>query len=464
MDAPLVMAVLAGALAGFAASALPGLHVNGLALACLALAPAAGEPGAAFLVGALAASPFGLAVGATFLGAASDDEALSSIPALALAAEGRPIEAVARQAWGALLGVALAIPLALAAAPWLARAAPLLAAAMAWILLGVIALLVLTEKRRLPTRRAWVVVPWPHGAREIRGRWRAGRVGRRRVEDPHGVLAHAAEGDRVRVFVESHWEAGPLSRAAGMGAALVVIVLAGALGWAAFRLGARSPLGWPATPLLPLLAGLFAVPELVAALRARGRRVRSAWRAPEVRTRELARDAAPGAFVSSLLGLVPGVSASHASLLAPASRTPEQALTRLAAVNGGAVAFTLLAWDALGKARSGALVAAQQYAPPMRFLDAAPLMLAAALGACVLARVASRPLARASMRLSPRAFAAGGLTLLVVATALFTGALGLAILAVAALVGTLPRRWGVRRSHAMGVILVPALMRAWGIG
>ncbi|HVM44705.1 MAG TPA: hypothetical protein VM582_02125, partial [Candidatus Thermoplasmatota archaeon] len=68
MDLALLSAALAGALAGVVASALPGVHVNLLAVALLAFAPDAGSAGALFLVAALAASPFGLALSATFLG------------------------------------------------------------------------------------------------------------------------------------------------------------------------------------------------------------------------------------------------------------------------------------------------------------------------------------------------------------------------------------------------------------
>ena len=470
MDAAVAAAALAGAVAGLAASAVPGLHVNALSVAALALAPSAGAPGVAFLVGALAASPFGLAVTGTLVGATGEDDALQALPAQRLAREGRAAEAVALQAWGALAGLLLAVPLAALAQPALRWLAPRLPDALPWLLALVVALLVAAERRRLPLARVLVVVPWRQGTRRVAGAKRGGRVGRRRVLDPHGLLADAPEGARVEVRCEPRWEE---RRAGGRLAALALLALSGLLGLAAFRLGARSPLGLPASPLLPLLAGLFALPELAAMLRARrAPRVRAALRAPRVRLRDLARAAAPGAAASALLGLVPGVSASHAALLAPRARAPEDRLVRLAAVNGGAVVFTLLAWHALGKARSGALVAAQAWAPPAPWragaapppavLEEAALALAAALAACLLARGLALPAARALGR-TPRAWAAGALAVVVAMTALTTGALGLAELAVAGLVGELPRRWGLRRGHLMGVILVPSLLRAWGL-
>ena len=449
----LIGCALAGALVGVFASALPGLHVNLLAVALLALAPDAGEPGAAFLVAALAASPFGLALSATFLGGPGDDAALSALPAYELVREGRVREAVALQGWGALLGILLALPLALVARALLVPLAPRIAAAMPWLLLVILLALALSEPRRFPVHPRWMVVPWPARRRRYHSD----------MLDPYGL----AEG-RPEVDAERVWSLGPWSAAAGKLAALAMLLLSGALGLAAFRLGAASPFGWPSSVLLPLLAGLFALPSLVPLALAPPRRRRFALRTPRARLRELAASAWPGAAASVVLGLAPGVSASHAALLTPPAHTSERALVRLAAVNGGAIVFTLLAWHALDKARSGALVAAEVFAPvpawptwtptPPILLEAA-LVVGAALVALLLARAASTGLARAPAR----PLAVAGLVLLVASVVLFNGALGLAILLSAGLVGALPARLGVRRSHAMGVILVPALLRAWGL-
>ena len=423
----LVALTLAGAVAGFVASILPGLHVNLLAVALLAVG--IGPEGAPFLVAALAASPFGLALSSTFLAGPAEDSALSSLPATQLAREGRAREAVALQAWGALAGILLALPLALLARAVLVPVAPHLARAMPWLLLAVIAALVLTETRKLPVHPERIATPW---------------------------------GTHVE------WHEGRLSGLAGKAAALFILLLSGALGLAAFRLGAASPFGWPSSTLLPLLAGLFALPSLVTSLTALPTRVRAVLRTPRLRIGALFGATAPGAAAAVSLGLIPGVSGSHAALLAPNAGTPERSLMRLAAVNGAAVVFTLLAWHALGKARAGALVAAQQVAPVVPWTTWAPssallregaMVVFAALVGCALARVASRGVARVPQR----ALAWGGLGLLATSVLVFNGWVGLLVLATAGCVGALPAMWGIRRSHAMGVILVPATLRAWGL-
>lgn len=405
---------LAGACAGLVAGAVPGFHVNALAAVSLAAVPVGGEAGVAFLVAAFAASPFGLALSSPFLGGTTEDAALQGLPATQLAREGRAVEAVALQAWGAFFGIMAALPLAFVARAALVAAAPSLSRWMPWLLLAIVAALVLSERASREAAR------W---ARRLR--------------------------------------------------ALFVLGLAGALGLAAFRLGASSPLGLPASPLLPLLAGLFAAPALVTMLAERRRFPRARMRAARPLRGELSRAAWPGALVSSLIGVAPGVSASHASLLLPRAASPEQGLARLAAVNGGAVVFTLLAWHALGKARSGVLVAADAWAPrvswrlgaapPPEVLSEAALVVLAAGVAALLARAISTPLCASVSRASPRRVARVGLAVLVACVAAFTGALGLVELGVACAIGWLPMRWGLRRSHLMGVVLVPALLRAWGL-
>jgi len=53
---------------------------------------------------------------------------------------------------------------------------------------------------------------------------------------------------------------------------------------------------------------------------------------------------------------------------------------------------------------------------------------------------------------------AGTITLIVVLVFLFTGPMGLFILFVATCIGLIPVHWGVRRSHCMGVLLIPIIL------
>lgn len=427
MDAGVALLALAGGAAGLVATALPGAHVNLLALL-------AADLGAPFLVGALAGAPFGLALSGTLLGVGEDP----ALPAHALAREGRAAEAVALQAWGAFAGLCLALALATLLSPLARAGAPLLLRAAPWLAAAACALLVLTEPARPRVHPRLVAAPWG----SIRARAAS-------VHDPHGIYAGEEWARAERV-----WHAGPLSRPAGMALALLVLLLSGALGVVALRMGARSPLGLPASALLPLLAGLFAAPVLLDALKA-GRAPRARLRAPRP-PRGWLRDIVPATLTSSLLGLAPGVSASHVALLAPRQRDPERRLLATGAVSGGAVAFTLLAWVALRKARAGALVVLPGAPPP--WLDLAAIALLAAGAACLLARRLTRPLANALARLPPRVPPLAGLAMLLGAVALTTGAWGLGVLAVAASIGALAARLGVRRGLCMGAILVPVLL------
>lgn len=480
-----------GALLGFAASLVPGVHVNTLAALALAAATAGllapGPAPALALVAAFAASAFAAPVAGAFLGAPSEESAAQALPAHRLLAEGRGAEASDLAALGTFGGLALGLALSAALRPvlgpplglyaWIERAMPVL-------LLAIALAIVLSEKKRVPYRRAFRV--WPFGEARLVGvlqreapeagpdgeprKARVSVVVRSRavpVVDPLGDLDAVSDGESVDLRGERLRVEGPASRALGIALGAVVLLLAGALGLLAFRLGARSPLGLPASPLLPLLAGLFGAPALLETLRERPARVRGqlvggakeAW--PRV-AGAVALGTAPGAGI----GLFPGLTAAHAGaagLALTPDRESERVLLVLGAANGAGVAFSLLAFTTLDRPRAGALLAAGHLEPARPFLLYAFVALAAACAGYFLARAVAVALARAAGRVPERALAGGVLALLVASTAAFTGALGLVMLATATAIGSLPLAWGVKRSHAMGVILVPVLARLWGL-
>lgn len=252
-------------------------------------------------------------------------------------------------------------------------------------------------------------------------------------------------------------------RPAGPFKAAVLVATTGLLGLAAFRLGATSPLGVPASPLLPLFAGLFAVPSLLAARKAPKRVPATPAAPPRGWT---ARTALAGATAGSVLGLLPGVTAGHANALLPRRDVDaDEARLRSAAVAGAGLVFALAVALALGPTRSGALAAAQAidpadwraWAPDAEAVRWAGATLAGAGAGCAGMLWAAPRLARAWRRL-PRGplLAVAGCILLGIVT-LLNGAVGLAVLAVAASAGHLATALGVSRVHAMGVIVIPTL-------
>ncbi|MCA1813645.1 MAG: tripartite tricarboxylate transporter permease, partial [Halobacteriales archaeon] len=162
----LLLGALAGGLVGACAGLLPGLHPNAVAallLGALPALPALPEPLAAAVVAMSVAHLLGSAVPATFLGAPAPEQGMSVLPAQRMLHEGRAVEAVELGVLGACAGalaaLLLALPLRLALGAdgegyrWLEPALPVFLVALVVVLLG-------TERKRVPSRRAVRALPF----------------------------------------------------------------------------------------------------------------------------------------------------------------------------------------------------------------------------------------------------------------------------------------------------------------
>lgn len=486
MSPELLLAAFAGAGAGAASGLLPGLHPNALAVLALGLLPAAGPgivlPLAVALVAMGIAHQFTSVIPASFLGAPGPEDALRALPAQELLHEGRALEAVQLAAkgtaWGCALAMALVLPLRALLGPhgegyrWLEPALPVVLAAIAAVLL-------LTETASVPWRPAVEAQPFPEpGQREVRGRLqrRQGSLlrvatprGGRWVHDPLGLLADAQPGSEVVAL--GPWCRVPArgSKALGVLAAMLVFTLAAALGLAVQRLATPSPLGLPASPMFPLLTGLFGAPSLLLALR-QGRVPRQPERPAAEPAREVAGASAAGAVCGVLVGLLPGMSSSAATVLALAAaprRSREGVLVTLSAAGASAAVLTASAYVLVQRARSGAMLAVAELVPPEPWPGALPprllalLLLGCAAGALVgygATLAAGRAAARVVHHVPYGLLSAGVLVLLAGLVLAFTGMLGLAVLGAATLVGLLPWRWGLRKGHLMGCTMGPLML------
>jgi len=441
-----------GSLAGFLSGLVPGVHPNNLAsglllarpafLGVLALVVGAAPPAefatlalCSFLVAAVVAHGIAAFVPSVFLGAPGEDSAVSVLPGHRLLWAGRGHEAVAIAARGAILGAivssALLLPLRWLMGPpvdgyvRVQRAIPFILAALVF-------LLILSEGRRQ----------------------------RRRTTS-------SATGQRAR--------------------AVLLFLGSGALGWAILGTDWPSRWNWFPIPglqadvgsrtLLPLFTGLFGLSTVLLSARSGGN-VPPQAEGPLLHggmRRAILGGSLAGAAVSWLPGLSSGAATSLAQFLARRrvpDEDPTEFMAALGAVGAAVNIFTVAALFIIQRARSGVAVAIRDVVgiSGLRWEDptALPGLVAAIVVAALVAVALSYPLAvRASRiyaalvgKLPYRAIAIGVAAFLVSLVAVLAGATGLVIAGLAVPLGLLPPRWGVKRVHLMGALLVPVIIFA----
>lgn len=419
MDALTAVAAMAvGCGAGLVAGLLPGMHVNTVCAIALSLAPGVGPVLAVALCAMAVAQGFAAHLPSTYLGAPGEDTLLAALPAHRMLLEGRGPEAVQASLDGALAGLVLAT-LLLLPYKWLlgepGRLLPTLEAAMPWVLAGILAFLLIREV--------------PRGLRTVA------------------------------------WSA-------------VVLALAGALGLVAGRVTVAALVPVPASPLLPLLSGLFGAPALLETLR----------RHPEVPPQERPAPSPAGVRRRSRWGIVSGVAAASlvsvlpgmtSAVAAAAARAGERdehdarpVLATLAAIGQAQVVFAFaVLWLSL-RARSGLAVAVQQAWPTTAWVSGAPplalkWLLLAALASGVAAHLATASVAHRAASwtaaVHPRALSAAALAVLALTVGVLSGPSGCAIFVAAVAVGLVPAATGVGRIHLTGCLLIPVLAYRLGL-
>jgi putative membrane protein len=391
--------VAGGVLLGTVSGLTPGLHANNMALLLASVAPAV--PGPPRLVGAALLATgvvhtFLDVVPALALGVPDPAMAASALPGHRLVLEGRGREALRLSALGSGLAVLLAVPLAIPVTRAMVAAYPTLREHLPLVLGATALVLVLTER------------------------------------DPFRMLVGAGS------FLAS-----------------------GALGWLTLDIDPAAPLAVGGV-LTPLFAGLFGAPVLVDALGGNGvppQDDATVTTAP----RAVARLGAVGSLAGAVVGYVPGVSSAVAAtvaLLAVGGSGARGFVVTTSGVNTANSIFALFALVALGSPRTGVLVAVEEAGTPLNL----PLLLAAAglaavAGFCMVPLVGDRYLDRLRAADYGR-LSAAVLVGLAAVSFVFAGVAGVAIFLAASALGLVPARLGSRRSHLMGVLMVPLILGA----
>ncbi|KTG27526.1 hypothetical protein AUR66_13965, partial [Haloferax profundi] len=396
-----VAGVVAGVVLGTCSGLVPGLHANAFALLLASVASTIPGPPIAIAAAILAAATvhtFLDVVPALALGVPDAALAPGALPGHRLVLGGRGREAMRLSALGSGAALCLAVPLALPITEVMVGIYPVVRDSL-WVVLGAVVLaLVWTE----PTLR--------------------GRL-----------------------------------------AAAVTVVAAAGLGFAVLDRPFAGPLPVGGV-LAPLLAGLFGVPVLLDARDGAGvppQGDRTLATTPTAVVRSVLAGTGGGAFV----GYLPGVSAGIAGTLALAvlpGRDPDESarayVTATSAATTATTVFALFALVGLGTPRTGALVALTAAGLPSGLWVAVPVTVVAGMvGAMLVPLLGDRALLLVG-RFDQRRLVTAVCVFLVVLSWAFAGVGGVAVLVVAALVGSVPVSLGCRRVHLMSVLMAPVAL------
>ena len=476
----LLFALFFGVAMGSLTGLIPGFHVNNVALILLALSPVFLSWGiplsavAAIIVSTGTVHTFLNYIPSALLGAPDGDTALSLLPGHRMLLSGNAPRGVAWSARGSQLGLFLSLPLII-----VARIAfgdelgwyDYLRNIIFFLLLGISFLLLATETTRLD---------WPKWMRKL------------------SINKLATD-----------------SRFAGFLAATGFFLLSGFYGWAVFSLPARSPVGIPdASLLLPSLAGLFGIANLldIYATTSHIPPQNEDWTLPPAKP--LIVPCFWSGVAGASMGVLPGMTASQATVLVmggrnvaakvqgkegygmdwetrrltemtdeelleialseaeggvegPQTKQDLEVIAILSAVNTAVTVMVLGFLYIIGRSRSGATLALKMMYPIDTWSSAEPTadfvrLIAVTVAAGLMAMPIMRVVGKGMLRLHaaiPLQQMVMGVIIFVSALVWFTtGFIGIGVLIIGTILGLIPPRVGIRRSHGMGIIIVPIMI------
>ncbi|MEA1870275.1 MAG: tripartite tricarboxylate transporter permease [Euryarchaeota archaeon] len=417
---------------GLISGLIPGIHTNNFALILLALSPAIADLGfsnihiAAMILANSITHTFLNIIPSVYLGAPDADTALAVLPGHSMLLDGMGMAAIRLSALGSAGSIVVSLLIAAPLVLFFGHYYDFMRENMGWILLMVVLLMILTES----------------------GRYVEGQ----------GSLVHL----KYKFY------------------AVVVLLLSGILGAIAFGntylMHPYLQFGSPSI-LLSLLTGLFGASVLLISVLTKSVLPEQRRHPLNLRSRWVLRGIAVGSIAGAIVAWLPGVSSGVATVLARLAIRGDlkhhqtramEFIVSVSGTNTSNAVFGLIALFIIGYPRSGAMVAVRDLVGEtldfhlvLLFLIVVVLVSIAAYAATIfIGDHAPSVLARFDYQKICMAILIG----LVVMVILFNGAFGIAIFLAAVPIGMLPYYMGVKKSHAMGVLLLPVMMYYFGVG
>lgn len=217
--------------------------------------------------------------------------------------------------------------------------------------------------------------------------------------------------------------------------------------------------------LFPLLSGLFGLPMLLLA-------VKNKTILPETfsfeseSTKIQWKPAITGCLAGVIAGLLPGIGSSQSTVLAQAGNKDERTfLMAIAGVNVVDIMYSILALWIIGNPRSGIAVAVGTLVnidmnTVLVFLS---VILAAAGAGAFLTLALSRRAVFAIRKIDYQRLCLYTFAFVCILIFAFTGFFGLAVVGIALSVGLIPNLANIRKSHAMGCLILPTILFFMGV-
>ncbi len=422
----LIISIFIGFFLGIISGLTPGIHVNNFALILLALTPFFLNMGfAPFYIAVIILSnsvtqTFVDIIPSIFLGAPEADTALAVLPGHQLLMEGRGPEAVRLSAIGSAGSVAASLLIAVPLGFFFINLYSTIDAYIGWILVFIVVLMIATENGE--------------------------------VVEGQGSLAHLKF----------------------KGYAVLLFLLSGMLGIFAFEnTDKMTPLltfGEPSI-LLPLLSGLFGASMLVVAL----------MTSPEVPPQQkncmftlpgksIVRGILSGSAAGSFVAWLPGVSSAVGTIIArllvredKGEDSSKEFIIALSGANTANAIFSLIALYTIHRTRSGAMVAINELINIDEWdMSVIILLLAVIVYVSIISYYVTIYLGdRISGILSKIDYSklcSSVLIFLTLMVIMFTGWFGLVIFLISTPLGMVSSFAKIRKTHAMGVILLPVIL------
>jgi len=512
---------------------IPGFHVNNVALIALSLSPVAVGIGipldavAGIIVACGTVHTFLNYIPSALVGAPDDNMALALLPGHRMLISGQAAQGVAYSARGSQMGMLMSIPLLIVARLMFGENPGLglyesSRDFLPWLLLIISIFLILTETTRLP---------WPYWMQRATSRLVFPLPRTINIDIPLGKFRFKRKWENLNLSL------GPSSRVAGILVASAFFLLTGFYGWAVFELPGRSPVGMPsATLLFPGLAGLFGIANLIDIYVTTSEipPQKQNWEMPAMKP--LAVPTFLSAVVSSVMAILPGMTAAQATVVVMSARnmwgrltdpnyipadfehgiqpgfnprpasiessdmeglseeekeifgaaleeagetspdldlsaqSQQQDLEVIAVLSSVNTAVTVMVLGFLymvGRPRSGAALALNMMypidgwnavEPPADFVRLLGITIAAGLFAVPVMIEVGKGMLKMHEIVPLRTLVISVAGFVSVLVWLSTGWVGVGVLIVGTGLGLMPPRIGIRRSHAMGIILVPIML------